>query len=89
MLNDKAMRDRDVEEHRAIAEAIRHRDGVEAQNEMVRHIRSSLEAIRCFEIGETVATIGRLSPKAVRMTVRKQREETNRRSVSSRGRKKL
>ena len=56
---------------------------------MVRHIRSSLEAIRCFEIGETVATIGRLSPKAVRMTVRKQREETNRRSVSSRGRKKL
>ena len=89
MLNDKAMRDRDVEEHRAIAEAIRHRDGVEAQNEMVRHIRSSLAAIRCFEIGETVTIIGRLSPKPVRMTARKQREETNRRSVSSRGRKKL
>ena len=88
MLNDKAMRNRDVEEHRAIAEAIRRRDGVQAQEEMVRHIRSSLAVIRSFEIGETVTTIGRLSPKPARMRISK-RDETDGQSVNSRGSKKL
>ena len=71
MLKETAMRDRDVDEHKAIAEAIRNGDGQVARREMVRHIRSSLEVIRRFEIGETVTTIGPLSSKSTQVPARK------------------
>jgi GntR family transcriptional repressor for pyruvate dehydrogenase complex len=71
MVKETSMRNRDVDEHEAITDAIRSGDGEGARREMIRHIRSSLEVIRRFEIGETVTTIGRLSPRPAPTKARK------------------